>query len=109
MPAAVRDNTTSLLLFRTKNDKVLKSIAEEVGDVVDEEAFRSVYETATHHGDHDFLFIDFSPKEPEKRFRRNFEEYIIPSKLLGAGGTEEGAAAKPGRVRESTAASIPPP
>lgn len=107
MPAAVRDNTTSLLLFRTKNDKVLKSIAEEVGDVVDEDAFRRVYETATHHGDHDFLFIDFSPKEPEKRFRRNFEEYIIPSRLNGPGGTEE-EPAKQGGVRESAAPSVPP-
>ncbi len=108
MPAAVRDNTTSLLLFRTKNDKVLKSIAEEVGDVVDEDACRAVYEAGTHHGEHDFLFIDFSPKEPHQRFRRNFEEYIIPTKVLGPGGTE-GGAAKSGGAGQSAAPSVPPP
>lgn len=55
-----QDNVTQLLLFRTKNQEVLKNIFLEVADDVTEEAFYMAYEEATKEP-HSFMCIDFHP------------------------------------------------
>ena len=77
LPLAIRDNCTCLLLGRTKNERVLDSIAEECGDLFSKEQFLDVYHRATD-GDHNFLCVDFNPKSPNKTFRKNFDEYLVP-------------------------------
>jgi hypothetical protein len=68
---------TSMLLFRTKNEKELKEIAEEMSGEVSEERFYEAYQAATS-GEHGFLFIDLhKKKEQPSMFRKNFDEYLI--------------------------------
>lgn len=61
MPLAIRDNCTHLLVFRSKNVKVLQGIFDEVADNVTEEQFYQAYDAATDE-EHSFLTIDFAPK-----------------------------------------------
>jgi hypothetical protein len=73
----IRNNTTSMALFKTKNDKELKDIQEELGGEVDRETFYKMYEYAVLEP-HSFLFIDLHPKKPEYAFRKRWEELLIP-------------------------------
>lgn len=78
IPRSVRQNLTSLFLGRQKNEDVVKQIAEELGGSINKEDFVKIFNKA-HENDnpHDFLVIDFHPKEPHKQFRKNLNEYII--------------------------------
>ena len=81
VPRVIRQNITSLLLGAQKNVDVIEQIADEIGGQIDKETFMKVYETAIHneHPDqqnHNFLMIDFSPKDLKKMFRRNLDTYI---------------------------------
>lgn len=75
MPKALRENCTHLLLFRTKSQPVLKQIGEE--NDLSEEEFMPIYEYATGDDEHSFLFIDFGPKSKDRKFRKNFNQYIV--------------------------------
>lgn len=91
MPSTIRDNVTHLLVFRTKNIKVLRAIYEEVADDIDELAFFTAYDQAMQD-DHDFLFVDFHPRKgPEYKFRRNFDTYIVNLNPDGGGGAVQQA------------------
>ena len=90
MPKALRENCTHLLLFRTKSQPVLKQIAEE--NDLSEDQFMPLYEYATGSDDHDFLFIDFNPKTHDRKFRKNFNQYIVVPKDVFA---EQGGADQP--------------
>lgn len=74
IPKAIRDNVTTMMLYKTRSSQVLKTIMEDISDSITDEEFFDAYEKATSQGDHDFLFIDWHPKK--HRFRRCFNEYI---------------------------------
>lgn len=76
----IRNNTTSLALFRSKNERELKDVQEECSGEIAEELFYKLYNYATA-GEHDFLFCDMHPKEEKYRFRRNWEELLVPSEI----------------------------
>lgn len=80
LPKALRNNLTLMILFKTKSEKELQEIAEEVSGEVSEQVFYSVYEQAMQEP-HDFLLIDLhkKPNHPSG-FRRNFNEFIVPLK-----------------------------
>ena len=71
---AIRENTCQLCLFKNTDEKQIKKIVEEMGDV-DEEKFRAMFSYATDEP-FGFLFVDFSAKTPEQKFRKNFNEYL---------------------------------
>ena len=74
----IRNNATSLILFKTKSEKALDEISIECAGEVDKSDFMKVYEAAMQK-DHDFLFIDFFRKSTHpSMFRRNFTEFILP-------------------------------
>ena len=74
---SIRGQATSLLLFRTKNDKELQEISEEFSGEIDPQTFMRVYEFAIK-APHDFLYIDLHSKHTHaSQFRRNLNEYII--------------------------------
>lgn len=74
----IRNQATSIILFKTKNDAELKQVIDECSGEVDEDLFLKMYYYATLKP-HDFLFIDLHPKkEHPSQFRRCFNEYIIP-------------------------------
>jgi hypothetical protein len=83
LPRGIRSQATWIMLFKTKDAKELDEIAEECNGEVTREIFLSAYEEATE-GEHNFLFIDFHPKEKYMMFRKNFDRYI-DIKTLTAG------------------------
>jgi hypothetical protein len=77
---AIRNNTTSLVLFKTKNENELRDVQQECSGEIDEATFYKMYEYATAEP-HSFLFIDFHPKEPKYRFRKHWNELLIPEEI----------------------------
>lgn len=73
IPKAIRDNVSTMMLYKTRSEAVLKTIMEDISDQITDEEFLQVYNTACQDK-HDFLFIDWEPKR--HRFRRNFDEYL---------------------------------
>ena len=80
IPKAVRNNCTSLIIFKTKSEKELTEIQEEVGGEVDKDSFHKIYNYATADP-HSFLFVDLHPKpnHPSK-YRKNFNEFLCVDK-----------------------------
>ena len=81
VPRIIRQNITSLLLGSQKNRQVIEQIADEIGGQIEKEKFLQVYDIAVHNDNpeqqnHNFLLIDFNPKELNKMFRRNLNTYI---------------------------------
>ena len=77
----IRNQCTSLIIFKTKDKKEMEDIAESCCGEVDDLTFNKVYDTAIKEP-YDFLFIDFhKKKEHPSCFRRRFDEFIIPAEL----------------------------
>ena len=79
----IRNQCTSLLLFRTKDLKELDDVADSCGGEISKETFIKVYDYAIETGgDHPFLFIDLhrKPNHPSM-FRVKFDKYIIIDEL----------------------------
>lgn len=75
----IRNQCTSMLLFRTKDQAELNDVAESVAGEIDRDTFFRVYEKAIGDGNnHEFLFIDLHrrPNHPSM-FRKYFDEFII--------------------------------
>ena len=78
VPPPIRENCTVLLLFKNTQMAQIQKIYEEIGGGNEDlqwEQFMEMfnYATAEPYG---FLMIDFAPKDPTKRFRKNFNEYL---------------------------------
>ena len=75
----IRNQCTSLLLFKTKDNQELKDVADSVGGEISEDLFNKVYDEAIGDGsNYPFLFIDLhKKKEHPSMFRRRFDEFII--------------------------------
>lgn len=78
LPKAIRDNSTVLVLFPMKNANNIMKIIEEIGGNIDEETFTKVYEEATKDDPHDFLVIEFAPKNKKYTFRKRWDTLLIP-------------------------------
>jgi len=77
----IRNQCTSMCLFKTKDKQEMKDVAESVSGEIDEELFNKVYDTAIREP-YDFLYIDLhKKKEHPSMFRRRFDEFIIPAQL----------------------------
>jgi hypothetical protein len=75
---AIRNNTTHLMVFRTKNERELDMIAEECAGEVPVETFKKVHAFATKDNPHGFLFVDLAKKEEHpSMFRKSFDEFIL--------------------------------
>ena len=76
----IRNNTTSLVLFKSKNENELKDIQQECSGEISEEIFYKMYDYATSKP-FGFLFIDFHPKEERFRFRSMWDELLLPEEI----------------------------
>jgi hypothetical protein len=77
----IRNQCTSMCLFKTKDKQEMKDVAESVSGEINEELFTKVYDTAIIEP-YDFLFIDLhKKKEHPSMFRRKLDEFIIPTEL----------------------------
>jgi hypothetical protein len=72
----IRNNCTQLCLCgKSKDEAERKAIYKSVSGNVTEDEFNKALEYATKEK-YGSLTIDFHPKSPGKRFRKNFDEYI---------------------------------
>lgn len=77
----IRNQCTSMCLFKTKDKQEMKDVAESVSGEIDEELFNKVYDTAIKEP-YDFLFIDLhKKKEHPSMFRQRLDNFIIPTEL----------------------------
>ena len=77
-PRVLRNNATTLAIFKMKDEKELESIYEEVAGEVSKDDFYSVYSQATDE-DYSFLFIDLHKKDHHpSMFRKRFKDFLFP-------------------------------
>ena len=76
VPKSIRDNCTVLCLFKMKSKSVIQKIIEEVANDVPEEQFMQAYERAVAEP-HSFLCVDFFPSSPDKRFRQQWDKFLV--------------------------------
>jgi len=76
---AIRNNSTSISLFKTKDMSELHQIADAFSGEIPVDRFFELYEQATT-ADHDFLFVDLHHKKKVQpsSFRKCFDTYLIP-------------------------------
>jgi hypothetical protein len=79
-PRAVRENCTFLCLFRLNDVNQIKAIKEEADLPITDEEFVDLC-TECHEEQFQFLFIDFNPKCPAKRFRKGWDTILVPPSL----------------------------
>jgi len=79
----IRNQATSMIVFKTKDKKELQDIADSCSGEISEETFYKVYDSAIGDGNNfEFLFIDLHKKSHhESMFRRRFNEYILTENL----------------------------
>jgi len=76
----IRNQCTSLILFKTKDFGELLDVAESVAGEISKDTFLKVYEQAIGDGNnHEFITIDLHRKKSHpSMFRKRFDEFIIP-------------------------------
>ena len=72
---AIREQTTNLMLFKLVQEKQLQKVYEESDLPISYDDFRKMA-TEVHKEPYHFLLMDFAPKDPSKRFRNCFNQYI---------------------------------
>jgi hypothetical protein len=68
--------TPFLALFKTRDEKALAEICQEVASDIEPETFMAAYRFAVEEP-HSFLLVDFSPKTDKHRFRKRFDTLIL--------------------------------
>jgi hypothetical protein len=78
----IRNNCTSIAIFKTKSNKELMGIAEEIGGFCTVEEFMEYYEMAMNEcgcgckSAHNILFVDTSPYPGNSNFRKNLNKML---------------------------------
>ena len=81
----IRNQATTIVLFKTKNDKELQEVQEECSGEISKETFYQIYEQATE-GEHNALVIDLHYKKDihPSGFRKNLDTFLIPEQFSQA-------------------------
>ena len=81
----IRNQATTIVLFKTKNDKELQEVQEECSGEISKETFYQIYEQATE-GEHNALVIDLHYKKGihPSGFRKNLDTFLIPEQFSQA-------------------------
>ena len=80
----IRNQCTSMIIFKTKDDKELEDIADSCAGEISKEIFLKVYEEAIGEGtNHEFLFVDLHRKKSHPgtggiSFRKCFNDFLLP-------------------------------
>ena len=83
LPKAIRGNCTHLALWKTKSDKELKQVSEELSGEVSSAKFLEIYNYCMESGEpYPMMFVDMHPKkEHPSQFRLNYHKFIIPNEV----------------------------
>lgn len=71
----IREQTTQLWLFKIAQENQLKKVYEESDLEIDYEKYLELC-NYVHSVPYNFLMIDFNAKDPEKKYRNGFKEFI---------------------------------
>lgn len=71
----IREQTTQLWLFKIAQEGQLKKVFEESDLEIDYEKYLELC-SQVHSVPYNFLMIDFNAKDPEKKYRNGFKEFI---------------------------------
>ena len=77
VPRVIRENCTHLVLFKINDQNQIKKIKEESDLEVTDEEFDEMLKKC-HAEDYQFLMIDFANKCATKKYRKGFNEFLIP-------------------------------
>jgi len=77
VPRVIRENCTHLLLFKINQEKQIQKIYEEADLDIPDDEFRGMLDFV-HQEPYQFLMMDFASKCKTKRFRKGWNDYIIP-------------------------------
>lgn len=72
----IRNNLSSLMLFKNKNDQMRKQIADEFSGIVKPDTFVEMWDRSTAEP-HEFFMIDFDTRDKTHRFRKSFNELLV--------------------------------
>ena len=80
IPKAIRNNLSLLILMKNKSKEMKKAISMELSSHIEPELFTELWNDATDIP-FGFFMIDYDVKDPQKRFRKGWDEfYILPEK-----------------------------
>lgn len=81
IPKCLRQNIQQFFLWPTHDMTQLESMYEEFANMCTKEDFFDMFKRATA-GKHNFMTIDMNAREPLLRFRKNFDEILLPNHLI---------------------------
>lgn len=81
VPKCLRQNIQQFFLWPTHDMTQLESMYEEFANLCTKEDFIEMFKRATT-GKHNFMTIDLNARDPLLRFRKNFDEILLPSHLI---------------------------
>ena len=76
VPGFIRQNLQQFFIFKTSDMKMVESMFLEFGNVCTYETFVEIFHDATNEPNH-FLTVDPFNKNPDERFRQDFDKFII--------------------------------
>lgn len=72
----IRENCTMLMLFKINQEAQIKAIHQEADCAMSEQEFVKMCEEV-HSEPHQFLLMDFAAKDPAKKYRKGWDQYIL--------------------------------
>lgn len=88
IPKCLRQNIQQFFLWPTHDMSQLESMYEEFANMCTKEEFMDMFRRATD-GRHNFMTIDMNAREPLLRFRKNFDEILLPNHILSEDELQE--------------------
>lgn len=106
IPKCLRQNIQQFFLWPTHDMSQLESMYDEFANMCTKEDFMEMFQRATS-GKHNFMTIDMNARDPILRFRKNFDEILMPNHLLSSEELDEikaetEATKKPSKKRKTT-------
>jgi hypothetical protein len=81
IPKCLRQNIQQFFLWPTHDMTQLESMYEEFANLCTKEDFLEMFQRATA-GKHNFMTVDLNARDPLLRFRKNFDEMLLPNHIL---------------------------
>lgn len=88
IPKCLRQNIQQFFLWPTHDMSQLESMYDEFANMCTKEDFIEMFQRATS-GKHNFMTIDMNARDPILRFRKNFDEILMPNHLLSSEELDE--------------------
>ena len=88
IPKCLRQNIQQFFLWPTHDMSQLESMYDEFANMCTKEDFMEMFKRATA-GSHNFMTIDMNARDSLLRFRKNFDQILLPNHLISEEEIEE--------------------